>query len=53
MLLKLYVFGTVQLVCEWLIDKMPIPIEEFATVLEAGLPSELKQYLPERVDLTN
>ena len=52
-LLKLYVFGTVHLVCEWLIDKMPIPIEEFATVLAAGLPSELKQYLPERVDLTN
>ena len=52
-LLKLYVLGTVHLVCKWLIDKMPISIEEFATVLAAGLPSELKQYLPERVDLTN
>lgn len=44
-LLKLYAFGSVQLVCEWLINKMPIPIEEFAAILEAGLPEELKPLL--------
>lgn len=44
-LIKLYVFGTVQFECEWLIDNMPIPIEEFADILESGMPEELKSYL--------
>ena len=44
-LIKLYVFGTVGLECDWLINNMPIPIEEFAEILEAGLPDELKAYL--------
>ncbi|MBQ6738275.1 MAG: TetR family transcriptional regulator C-terminal domain-containing protein [Synergistaceae bacterium] len=44
-LIKLYVFGTVQFVCDWLINNMPIQIEEFADILEAGLPEEIKTYL--------
>lgn len=44
-LIKLYVFGTVQFECEWLINDMPISIEEFADLLEAGVPEELKIYL--------
>ena len=45
-LLKLYIFGTVQLSCEWLIKKMPISINEFATILATGLPAELAAYIP-------
>lgn len=44
-LTKFYVFGTVQFECEWLINNMPTPIEEFAALLEAGVPEELKNYL--------
>ena len=44
-LLKLYAYGTVQMVCEWLLDMMPIPAEEFAVFLEAGVPEEMKPYL--------
>lgn len=44
-LIKLYVYGTVGLECNWLISNMPVPIEEFADILEAGLPEELKNYL--------
>lgn len=44
-LIKLYVYGTVELECDWLINNMPIPIEEFADILEAGMPEELKPYL--------
>ena len=43
--IKIYCFGIVQLSCEWLINKMPIPIDEFVTLLEEGLPSPLKKYL--------
>ena len=45
LLAKLYVFGTVQLTCEWLINKMSIPLEEFSEILSAGLPQELAPYL--------
>ena len=44
-LIKLYVFGTVQFECDWLINDMPMSIEEFADILEAGVPEELKSYL--------
>ena len=47
MLLKLYVYGTVQLVCEWLLNDMPVPLEEFVTVLEEDLPQPLKIYFYE------
>lgn len=41
---KVYCFGTVQTSCEWLINAMPIPIEEFTNFLYAGLPEELKKF---------
>ncbi len=44
-LMKLYVYGTVELESDWLLHDMPIPIEEFADILEAGMPEELKPYL--------
>lgn len=43
-LIKLYVYGTVQLVCEWLIADMPIPINDFVNCLEEGLPEPLKRF---------
>ena len=50
-LMKLYAYGTVQMVCEWLLDGTPIPAEEFAAFLEAGIPEELKPLLyPSKVD---
>ena len=50
-LMKLYAYGTVQMVCEWLLDGTPIPAEEFAAFLEAGIPEELKPLLyPAQVD---
>ena len=50
-LMKLYAYGTVQMVCEWLLDGTPIPAEEFAAFLEAGIPEELKPLLyPAKVD---
>ncbi len=47
MLLKIYVYGTVQLVCEWLITNMPVPINDFVNFLEEGLPEPLKIYFYE------
>lgn len=41
-LLKLWAFGTAQVVCEWLINKMSIPIEKLTTYLELGLPEGLR-----------
>ena len=47
MFLKLYVYGTVQIVCEWLVNDMPVPIEKFVTVLEKALPAPLRIYFYE------
>lgn len=44
-LLKLYAYGSVQMICEWLLDGTPIPAEEFASFLEAGVPEEAKPYV--------
>ena len=44
-LLKIYVYGTVCMLCEWLITKMPISVEKFVHLLENGLPEPLKPYL--------
>ena len=43
--IKIYCYGIVQLSCDWLIDKMPIPLEEFVKLLEKALPEPLKKYL--------
>lgn len=44
-LIKVYCFGIVQFCCEWLINRMPIPIEELVNLLEKALPEPLKKYL--------
>ena len=42
---KIYVYGTVCMICEWLIDKNSVGLEEFIKLLEDGLPEKLKKYL--------
>ena len=37
-----------QMICEWMLDGMPIPAEEFAALLEEGMPEGLKPYLHKR-----
>ena len=37
-LVKIYVYGTVCMMCEWLINKMPIPMEKFIKLIEEGVP---------------
>jgi len=44
-LIKIYVYGTVCMLYEWLIDKNPMEFEEFVRLLEAGLPEPLKKYV--------
>lgn len=41
-LMKLYAYGTVQMVAEWMLGGAPIPAETFAVYLEAGIPEDLK-----------
>ena len=45
MLIRLYVFGTVQLSCEWIIGKYKASPERLAEVYELALPETLRQYL--------
>lgn len=45
MIVKMYIYGTVCISCEWLIDKNPIEFDKFIKLLEAGLPEPLKKYL--------
>ena len=47
-LIKLYIYGVAQMICEWMLDGMPIPAEEFAALLEEGMPEGLKPYLHKR-----
>ena len=42
---KMYVYSTVCISCEWLIDKNPIDFDEFIKLLEVGLPEKLKEYI--------
>ncbi|MBQ7516183.1 MAG: TetR/AcrR family transcriptional regulator C-terminal domain-containing protein [Schwartzia sp.] len=44
-LMKLYAYGTVQKTCEWLLDGAPVPAEQFAAFLEAGIPEDVKPYV--------
>ena len=43
--LKLYLYGTEQYLCEWLIEDMPLPWEEVAALMEACVPETLRPYL--------
>jgi len=47
-IVKMYVYGTVCMSCEWLIDKKPIVIDEFIKLLEEGLPESLKKYVDKK-----
>ena len=43
--IKVYVYGTVQLMVEWLQSDMPVPAEEMAEICEKSLPEALQFYL--------
>ena len=45
MLIRLYVFGTVQLSCEWIVGKYQESPQRLAEVYEQALPECLQQYL--------
>ena len=45
MLIRLYVFGTVQLTCEWIVGRYEASPERLAEVYELALPEALRQYL--------
>ena len=44
---RIYCYGTVLFVCEWLQQKNPLPIERAAEIMENSLPEPLKKYLTE------
>ena len=44
-MVKIYCYGTVRLMCEWLNDNLPITPERLAEVMEQSLPEPLKVYL--------
>ena len=43
--IRVYVFGTVQLTCEWILGRIEATPEEMATVYEQTFPSPLQKYL--------
>ena len=43
--LRLYVLGSVQFTCEWILGKREATAEELAAVFEQTLPAPLKRYL--------
>ena len=45
MLIRLYVFGTVQLSCEWIVGNYHASPQALAEVYELALPEPLRQYL--------
>ena len=45
MLIRLYVFGTVQLTCEWIVGRYRASPQLLAEVYELALPEPLRQYL--------
>ena len=44
-MVKIYCYGTVRMLCEWLIDDIPTAPEKLAEAMEKCLPSPLKAYL--------
>lgn len=44
-MIKVYVFGTVQHMLEWLMSDMHLSPEQVAEIWETSLPEPLKQYL--------
>lgn len=45
--IKVYCYGTVCTICEFLVNPTKISAEEFANLLEGALPECLKKYLYE------
>lgn len=48
MQIRVYVLGTVQITCEWVLGKYPVDAEALAAVYEAALPVSLRQYLTKK-----
>ncbi len=44
-MVKIYCYGTVRILCEWLTDHIPTTPEKLAEVMEKSLPEPLKVYL--------
>ena len=45
LMIKIYCYGTVNYVCEWIADNMPVAPEIVADVMERSLPDPLKPCL--------
>lgn len=45
LLIRLYVFGTVQFTCEWIVGRQQASPQLLAEVYESALPEPLRQYL--------
>ena len=45
LMIKIYCYGTVTYVREWIVENMPVPPEKAAEVMEKCLPEPLKPYL--------
>lgn len=44
-MVKIYCYGTVRLMCEWITDSIPTSPERLAEIMERSLPEPLKVYL--------
>ena len=45
LMIKIYCYGTVNYICEWLADNIPVSPEKAAEIMEKCLPKSLKPYL--------
>lgn len=44
-MVKIYCYGTVRLMCEWITGSIPTSPERLAEIMERSLPEPLKVYL--------
>ena len=44
-LIKIYCYGTIQFLCEWLTEDIPLDPNELASLLEKSIPEDLKPFL--------
>ena len=45
MYVRLYVMGTVNIACEWILGRYDVSPKELAAIYESSLPEPLKKYL--------
>ena len=45
LMIKIYCYGTVSYICEWIADNIPVSPEKAAEIMEKCLPEPLKPYL--------